>query len=404
MLFCVTNINIFKERLSLLKFEWIMKHFYGYIISGVIGGLVVLFGINLNDQLNDTYHANNFSRQVKFHNTSPKIAENPGNFSIGASKVMPVVVHISSRISKPSNKNSNNPFKYFFNDDSFNNPFGDPRGNKGTGSGVIYTTDGYIITNNHVVEFAENIEVTLFDNRKFKAEIVGLDRKTDLAVLKIDATDLPTLEIADSDKAQIGSWVLAVGNPFDLTSTVTAGIISAKGRDIDLFENNNSIEAFIQTDAAVNPGNSGGALVTSDGELLGINTAIATHNGVFSGYSFAIPVNLVVRIVDDIMENGSYDRPFLGIHIYPLNSERASELGVNITQGVVIDSLEEGGAAQYAGLLPKDIIVKVNNVSIKGVPELQEIVGRARKGDVLKVKILRKGKVLQVDVPMNTNY
>ncbi len=337
-------------------------------------------------------------------NTAPGSTSNtPFDFTTPAEKAMPAVVHISATGSKPSVSRGRtqpfNPFRDFFGDDFFfGNPFGGPQ--SGTGSGVIYSSDGYIITNNHVVNFAETIEVTLYDNRKFKAKLVGADSKTDLAVLKIEANNLPTLELADSDKAKVGHWVLAVGNPFDLTSTVTAGIISAKGRNIKLLQDRDAIEAFIQTDAAVNPGNSGGALVDDKGRLLGINTAIATQTGTFAGYSFAIPSNLMRRIVDDLIEFGTYQRAYLGINIYDLDSKAAEELKVNITQGVVIESLVDGGSAQFSGLQPKDIIVGVNGRPIRNTPELQEMVSRAKAGDVLNISILRKGKEIEVPVTL----
>lgn len=383
-----------------------MKRLFPQMVSGVIGGVVTLIGVYLLAPQSYLPPAmGNRSQLVKHFNISPQdVPAVPESFSVGAQKAMEVVVHISTLSSKTTAGSSKNrdPFKFFFDDDFLVNPFGSPEPRKGTGSGVIYSTDGYIITNNHVVDLAEKIHVTLFDNREFEAKIIGKDKKTDLAVLKIEAHDLPVLELADSDAAKVGEWVLAVGNPFDLTSTVTAGIISAKGRDINLLGNNSSIEAFIQTDAAVNPGNSGGALVTPNGDLLGINTAIATNTGVFSGYSFAIPINLADKIVADIIEFGTYQKASLDVFIYPMDNDVAKELGVSITQGVVIDELIDGGTAQYAGLLPKDIIIKVNGKQIKGIPDLQEIIGRAKIGDILNVVIVRKGEELEIPVRMRS--
>ncbi len=376
-----------------------MKRLFSLVLAGIVGGFIALLGAYtfLPEKLVE--QPTNFVKQAKYLNVSPNAPNLPGDFVEAADKAMSAVVHISASSSpKEDRRNDRDPFRFFFDDDVFSNPFRERMPRQGSGSGVIYSTDGFIITNNHVVEYAEELEVTLADNRKFIGKIVGTDKKTDLAVIKIEGEDLTTLEIADSDRARVGEWVLAVGNPFDLTSTVTAGIISAKGRDIDLLDGNTSIETFIQTDAAVNPGNSGGALVTADGELLGINTAIATRNGVFSGYSFAIPVNLVTRIADDIIEFGSYQRAFLGVHIYPLDSEEADDLGVNFTQGVVIETLEDGGSAQYAGLQPKDIIIRVNDKAIKSVPDLQEIVGRAKVGDVLELVIVRRGREVEIPV------
>ncbi len=317
---------------------------------------------------------------------------------------MPAVVHIKAEATPGAqelpDEGEDNPLGFFFNDDFWRNPFGGQRPQQGSGSGVLYTSDGYIVTNYHVVEFADELEVTLYDNRTFEAQIVGSYKQSDLAVLKIQGANFPTMELADSDRAEIGEWVLAVGNPFELNSTVTAGIISAKGRNIQLLGGRDAIEAFIQTDAAVNPGNSGGALVDAEGRLLGINTAIATRTGAFQGYSFAIPINLVSRIAEDIIANGSFQRAFLGVSITELDSEYAEELGLAITQGVVIESLSDSGSAQYAGLRTKDVIVEVDGREIKGVPELQEIIGRARVGDVINVKVNRQGNLIEIPVSL----
>lgn len=383
-----------------------MKHIFSLIFAGIIGGLITLGGLHLMDQKdsNALPLSSDYAQKINLVNAKPGLTNAPNDFKVAAAKAMPAVVHISASAGSIASRDNDeeedlNPFRFFFDDDFLRNPFGGPGGpQQGTGSGVIYSEDGYIITNNHVVEFANKVEVTLYDNRKFEAEVIGTDKKSDLAVLKIEASELPTLEIADSDEAEIGEWVLAVGNPFDLTSTVTAGIISAKGRSIQLLGGGDAIEAFIQTDAAVNPGNSGGALVDANGNLLGINTAIATRTGVFSGYSFAIPVSLVTRIANDIIEYGSFKRAFLGVNIYELDSDAAEELGVDISQGVVIERLVDGGSAQYAGLQPKDIIIQVDGRDIKSVPELQEIVGRAKVGDTLNLKINRQGEIKEIPV------
>lgn len=376
------------------KKNGLMQQWWKTILAGAVGGAIALAGVFFFSQ-----HSPNISATaelpVRQVNLGPGVAPfNPTfDFKAAAQIATPSVVHISA--SGGTSSSTDNPLRFFFDDSS---PFGGPSG--ATGSGVIYSSDGYIITNNHVVEKAEALTVTLNDNRKFTAEVIGRDDKVDLAVIKIDAVDLPTLELADSDQAEIGEWVLAVGNPLDLTSTVTAGIISAKGRSLELIPGRDAIESFLQTDAAVNPGNSGGALVDASGNLLGINTAIATRTGMFQGYSFAIPVNLVTRIADDIIEFGSFQRAFLGVSIYPLDADAAVELGVNINQGVVIDELVDGGSAQYAGLLPRDIIIKVNNRTINDVPELTEMVGRSKVGDVLQLTVMRKGEEVELPVRM----
>lgn len=382
-----------------------MKKIISLILAGVFGGLVVLGGIyflNVEPMLSDRFNSYNSALAIPVNtnfNMKPGSEVLPFDFTEAAEKSMPVVVHIKAVESEALAKQrrqkdrSQDPFLDLFSDDLFfGNPFNYPDQTKqGTGSGVIISEDGYIVTNNHVVEFADEVEVTLFDNRQFQATIVGTDPRTDMAVLKIEATSLPTLKYADSNKAKVGQWVLAVGNPLELTSTVTAGIISAKGRDINIISGQDAIEAFIQTDAAVNPGNSGGALVDAQGNLLGINTAIATRTGYFSGYSFAIPVNIMKKIVSDIIEFGSYQRGYLGITIMDLDGELSEELNLSITQGVVVQDVLEGSAAQYAGLLPNDVITKIDNREVKSSPELQEIVGSAKVGDTLNLTVYRNG-------------
>ncbi len=376
-----------------------MKNFLSFIFAGIIGGLIVFGGIKYTSQSNTETSPDNLSRQVNLINQRPSAASFPGNFTEAAKKAMPVVVHIKATagIKSAQDNAPSNPFGGFFGEDFFGGP---SRPQSGAGSGVFISPDGYIVTNNHVVSFADELEVTTYDNRTYKAKVIGTDPGTDLAVIKIDATNMPTLNYADSDAAQVGEWVLAVGNPFDLTSTVTAGIISAKGRSINILRGKGGIESFIQTDAAVNPGNSGGALVDDAGRLLGINTAIATQTGSYAGYSFAIPANMMKKIVDDIIEFGSFQRAYLGISINEMDAELSDELGVDISQGVFVEGLADGGAASYAGILPRDIITAVNNRPIKTVPELQEMVGSAKVGDVLNVTINRKGKIKEIPVKL----
>jgi len=376
-----------------------MKNFFSFVFAGILGGLIVFGGLQYTNQSNPEPTMQNAARQVNFINKKPTATNIPVDFTTAAKKAMPVVVHIKATANAKSNQGQGqiDPFGGFFGGDVFP---GSPRPQSGAGSGVFISSDGYIVTNNHVVSFADELEVTTYDNRTYKAKLIGTDPRTDMAVIKIDATNMPTLNYADSDEAQVGEWVLAVGNPFDLTSTVTAGIISAKGRSIDIIRDRGRIEAFIQTDAAVNPGNSGGALVDDSGRLLGINTAIATQTGSYAGYSFAIPVNMMKKIVDDIIEFGSFQRAYLGISINEMDAELSDELGVNISQGVFVEGLADGGAASYAGILPRDIITAVDNRPVKTVPELQEIVGTAKVGDVLNITVNRKGKVKEIPVKL----
>ena len=310
------------------------------------------------------------------------------DFTKAADLTVHAVVHVKTFYGNRSL--GNNPFGY--------NPFdfwGRPRENQqqeASGSGVIITDDGYIVTNNHVVDNAEKVEVTLNDNRTFAAKVVGTDPSTDLALLKIDEKALPYVVYGNSDNLKVGEWVMAVGNPFNLTSTVTAGIVSAKARNIGILPDQFKIESFIQTDAAVNPGNSGGALVNTHGELVGINSAIASNTGSFAGYSFAIPVNLVRKVMDDLVEFGSVQRGFIGVSIRDIDSKLVEEKGLKPTQGVFVAGLTEGGAAAEAGLKEGDIIQKVGNVSVTSTPQLQEQIGRYRPGDKVAVAILRDGK------------
>lgn len=386
-----------------------MKQVFSFVIAGMIGGIITLggyFAFN-TDQSKTSDGAGQYAKQVNNLNVGPALNV-PFDFTEAAAKATPAVVHISAKESEKKarenrpQRQQNAPWPNFFNDEGLlRNPFfsyNQPK--QGTGSGVIYTEDGYIITNNHVVEFADEVEVTTNDNKTYKAEIVGTYPDGDLAVLKIEAKGLQTMRLANSDDAKIGEWVLAVGNPLELNSTVTAGIISAKGRDINIIKGKAPIESFIQTDAAVNPGNSGGALVDASGRLLGINTAIATQTGYFEGYSFAIPINLAVGIVDDIIENGSYQRGFLGINIADLDNGVANELGLNISQGVLVESLVDGGAAQYAGILPNDVIVQANGKSVKSSADLLEVVGGSKAGETVALVVNRSGKQENISVKL----
>ena len=263
---------------------------------------------------------------------------------------------------------------------------------EGSGSGVIYRSDGYIVTNNHVIDGADQVEVSLSDNRRFAARLIGRYPAADVAVLKIEATGLPAMPISDSDAAEVGDWVLAVGNPYNLESTVTAGIISARGRDIGIINDRNAIESFIQTDAAINPGNSGGALVNTDGQLIGINTAIYSRSGGYSGYGFAIPVNLVVRIVDDLIETGSYRQTVLGIEAAQLDAEWAKELKLSTRQGIYLEAVEPGGTAAEAGLMAGDVITEVQGRNIQTIPQFREALSSRKRGELVALTILRSNK------------
>jgi serine protease Do len=261
-----------------------------------------------------------------------------------------------------------------------------------SGSGVITSPDGYIVTNHHVVERSTDIKVTLADKREYKAQLVGSDPSTDIALLKIMEDGLPFVVFGNSDSVRVGEWVLAVGNPFNLTSTVTAGIISAKGRSINILGGGASIESFLQTDAAVNPGNSGGALVNSVGELVGINTAIITASGNYEGYSFAVPSNLVQKVVRDLREFGIVQRAYLGIGIEDLDIDNARDLGLPNAQGVYVTRISTHGAAEDAGLQVGDVLIGLNGATLRSTPELQEQIGRFRPGETIVIEYWRKGQ------------
>ena len=262
----------------------------------------------------------------------------------------------------------------------------------GGGSGVILTSDGYIVTNYHVIEGATRIQVTLHDKRELAAKIIGSDPTTDLALLKVRATGLHAMAFGDSDDVHIGEWALAIGNPFNLTSTVTAGIVSAKARNINILSGTYAIASFIQTDSAVNPGNSGGALVNDRGELIGINSAIMSEGGTYEGYSFAIPANLVSKVVSDLRDYGKVQRALLGVNITEVNEFVARDLKLPSIAGVLIRSVTPGSSAEEAGLLPGDVILKINNVHTNSVPELQEQVARFRPGDAISLEYMREGR------------
>lgn len=338
----------------------------------------------------------------------------PLEFTSVAEKVTPAVVHIRSTIMpgnseyrnreqpSPYQMPENDLFRRFFGPDfRFDTPSpGQQMPRVGSGSGVIINQDGYIVTNNHVIDGATDIEVILNDNREFKAKVIGTDPSTDLALLQIREKNLPYLPLVNSDEVKVGEWVLAVGNPFNLTSTVTAGIISAKGRNINILRDQRAIESFIQTDAAINPGNSGGALVNLQGGLVGINTAIASSTGVYAGYGFAIPSNIVSKIAEDLIEYGMVQRGYLGLMIRSVDGNLAEEEDLDVTEGVYVDSITANSAAGAAGIQVGDVILRVNSSDTKTSSQLLEIVGRKRPGDQVNLVVDRSGKELEFKVTL----
>lgn len=339
--------------------------------------------------------------QSQYHLVGQNKLSDSGNFSdftFAAEKSLHAVVHIRT-IAEQMNNLAYDPFAEWF--------FGPQRRGQnfimqGSGSGVIISDDGYIVTNNHVIANADKIEVTLNDKRVYEARVIGTDASTDVALLKIEEKNLPVLLYGNSDDVKIGEWALAVGNPFNLNSTVTAGIISAKGRNNILDNSKRPIESFIQTDAAVNPGNSGGALVNVQGELIGINTAIASNNGAYQGYSFAIPVNIVKKIVSDLVEFGAVQRAYMGVSIQDIDAKFASEKNISRLKGVYVNGLNEGGSAQDAGIEAGDVITKIQNAPVASVSEMQEQLSRFRPGDKIEVTVLRNNKEILYPVTLKT--
>ena len=328
--------------------------------------------------------------QPRVQRTAFVPTENTPDFVDAAENSVDAVVHIMTKVVKQSNT-----YEDFFGallGQLYGYP-GQTRNNTmvAYGSGVVLTPDGYIVTNNHVVEGADEVEVTFNNKVKKTATIIGTDPTTDLALIKVEASDLPFLTFGDSDNVRIGEWVLAVGNPFNLTSTVTAGIVSAKARNLSILGEGTSVESFIQTDAAVNPGNSGGALVNTKGELVGINAAIASHTGSYEGYSFAIPSNIVRKVVDDLLLYGTAQRGYLGVQIAELTQELAEKEGLENIEGVYVGEVTEGGAAKLAGLKDGDVITAINGKKVNSTTQLKENIGQYRPGDKVDVEVNRQG-------------
>ncbi|MEO0468333.1 MAG: trypsin-like peptidase domain-containing protein [Bacteroidota bacterium] len=383
-----------------------MKNFLSYLfVSLMVSGLSIAgyhySGMGQQKQLltqNQLEADNSFARQVDL-DFSPAAATGPADFHVAADAALPAVVHIKS-IATRQNRVAD-PFYELFGIQRGNN--GNSRQNISSGSGIIISTDGYIVTNNHVIADADELNVTLYNNRSYKATVVGTDPSTDLGLIKVEGYDLPAIELANSDAVRVGDWVLAVGNPFNLASTATAGIVSAIGRDLEIIKDRMAIESFIQTDAAVNPGNSGGALVNLRGELIGVNTAIASPTGAYAGYAFAVPANIVKKVVTDLKTYGKVQRAFLGItYAASLDGETAEKLNLDITEGVVVEGVSETGGAGKAGIQSGDVIVSIDGIKIKNDAKLLELITRNRPGDIVDVKVYRDGSYRNFDVQLTT--
>ncbi len=366
-----------------------MKKFASLFFVSLLSGATTLGAYKL-------FLEKDSSLQSKFSVASDNFTKNVGltaentDFTAAAENSIHTVVHVKnvSISDVPSN-----PMMEFF----YGYHGGGQQTQVGTGSGVIISEDGYIITNNHVVKDATELEITLNNNKTYKAKLIGTDSKMDIALLKVDANEkLPYATFGNSDNMKVGEWVLAVGNPYNLTSTVTAGIVSAKARDLS----NNGIQSFIQTDAAVNPGNSGGALVNTRGELIGINTMISSQTGSYVGYSFAIPSNLARKIVEDLMEYGNVQRGILGIEAGELNSATSKEYGIKETTGVLIGKVSKNSGAEKAGLRKGDIIAKLDNKSILSFSDLTSYINTKRPNDMVQVGIIRDEEKLTIPVKL----
>lgn len=377
-----------------------MKKVISSLFIAALGGAFALVGNYYFNQSNNNQvsNYNAYAAPVLKTNYSGLLSGS-ADFVSSAEKTVNSVVHIKTIVEQKNNL-AYDPFQDWL----FGGRQRQPNMMQGSGSGVIISQDGYIVTNNHVVNEATKIEVVLNDKRTYIAEVIGTDPNTDLALLRIKETSLPFVNYGNSDDVKVGEWVLAVGNPFNLNSTVTAGIVSAKGRNINILEHNAQggnlapIESFIQTDAAVNPGNSGGALVSTTGDLVGINTAIASNNGSYQGYSFAIPVNLVKKVVSDLIEYGTVQRAFIGLGIQDIDSKFAEEKRIKQLKGVYINGLTENGAGQEAGIKIGDVVTKVENVGVKSTSELLEQIGKFRPSDKINVTIIRNEKEIIIPV------
>lgn len=394
-----------------------MKNLLSLIGAGLVGGLIVVGAMQLTSKKVNVAPQTNLAKFASDNTTISGAID----LTTAAAVASPTVVYIEAAESKETAQKraqdyyDNDPFAQLFGGFGFRMPQ-----KKGTGSGVIVSKDGYIVTNNHVVDFADNVNVTLSDNRKFVAKVVGTDPKYDLAVIKIESSDLPFVQKGNSDNLKIGEWALAIGFPYDIGTTVTAGIISATHKKIGVSETRNVMEDFIQTDAVVNPGNSGGALVDAQGKLIGINTAIQTRTGSYEGYSFAIPVNTMSKITDEIIKTGgvkrnnnnslsspqanSAKRPALGVKMISDEyfDEAAKDLNLNVASGVIVSEVLDGSSAQYAGILPNDVIVKVDNISIRSTDDLRNRLAQSKIGDVLKVTVFRNGKTKEIPVALKS--
>ena len=361
-------------------------------VTAIIGGLVAVFAYSALLDNKEKNVVGLVQEPVSMVNLKAGL-DSSTDFTFAAEKTINCVVNVKTQ----STVSYRNPIYDFFYGDRYE---GQEEPVTGIGSGVIITADGYIVTNNHVVEGSDKVSVTLNDKREFEARVVGYDHSTDLALLKVAGENLPFITFGNSDILRVGEWVLAVGNPFNISSTVTAGIVSAKGRSMQIIEDNYRIESFIQTDASVNRGNSGGALVNLKGEMVGINTAIVSPSGGNVGISFAIPSSIVQKVVKDLIEFGAVQRAIMGVSITEITADLAKEKELGTMEGVYVSEVNENSAAKEAGIEKGDVITKINEVVVNSPSELQEMVGRFRPGDKITVTLKRKDKTKQFEVKL----
>lgn len=365
------------------------------LFASILGAALAIGGYKILEKDQPTFQLVEESKApIQFIGQNNNI-ETISDFTVAAEKTVNSVVHV---FTETELEPIVNPWAQMF---GYQNV--EPHIQRGSGSGVIISKNGYIVTNNHVINGAQRIKVNLNNNKTYEATIIGTDPTTDLALLKIDAKDLPVITFGNSDQLKIGEWVLAVGNPFNLASTVTAGIVSAKGRDIDILQPDyangmSAIESFIQTDAAVNPGNSGGALVNTRGELVGINSAIASTTGAFAGYSFAIPITIVQKVTKDLMDYGTVQRAFIGVRIANVDEKIAEHIGLDDIHGVYVSEAIQNGAAQIAGMQDGDVITQVGSKKVNTVPELQDAISRYSPGEKVDIKVWRNHNTISLEL------
>jgi len=367
------------------------------VLAGGLTALGVVKATQPQPQQPQTVVTDESGKTVELRTVNLADSDYP-DFTYAAESAVEAVVYVEVTVQRRQQYQTIDPFFRFFFGDDFSQP--QSREQKGSGSGVIIREDGYIVTNNHVVADATKIQVTLNNNQQYDATVVGTDPATDVAIIKVEATDLPTIQMGDSDALRLGEWVLAIGSPLgaQLRGTITAGIVSAKGRSMPDGSGEFKIESFIQTDAAVNPGNSGGALVNKKGELVGINTAIVSQTGAYSGYSFAVPVNIVKRVVEDLIDYGSVKRAMLGITMGSVDKKIADEMKLSSVSGVYINEVLKGSAAEKAGLKKNDVIIAIDGQKITDASSVQAKVSSYHPGDKAEITYIRSGKTATTTV------